>query len=180
VQWINTIPLKAINTASYINTSSWFSGIRNIRIILFNYFCNSYVWFIVSLSLFPCFPCSFLLHVHMFLLLFVSSSCCFSFRCMSTKFLSIGSTYSCLINSLAWKLIISYIFIARQYSSNLRTPKPSCKELTIVVLRYFPIILKHLFCINRNFLGGGGIFLSISTCSDFITKIDGWSNVFHV
>jgi hypothetical protein len=48
----------------------------------------------------------------------------------------------------------SYIYVATSWrdSSDSRTEKSVCRELTFVILEYFPVILKHLSCKIWRFL----------------------------
>jgi hypothetical protein len=74
------------------------------------------------------------------------SSC---FFCTLAEFWSIDSTHGALIGSLGWIFILSYSFVVRiwRHSATLKTEKPARKKLPFIVLGYFPMVLKHLFCI---------------------------------
>jgi hypothetical protein len=58
---------------------------------------------------------------------------------------------------------------------NIKTQKYACKKLTIVVIRYFPFILKHLFPIVLDLE-----LRFVHVCSGFATIADDWLTVCEV
>jgi hypothetical protein len=66
-----------------------------------------------------------------------------------------------------------------RYSSNLRTEKSACNKLTFVVQGYFPIILKHIFCIIWS-LWTLNLYLTIHIVDHNITITDDWPNACRI